>query len=305
MGDGDMRQMVQPLQSMTGFARASGNAQGCSFVCEIRSVNARGLDVRLRLAPGLDAIEADIRRLVSERLSRGAVNVAVTLTREQAETEVVVNQQALGAVLDALDALSGRIEADRPRLDGILALNGVLDIRQAPLSPDAEEALHKAVLEAVDVALDDLIDSRRAEGERLTQVLIARVEEIEALTKSALEHPSRQRDAILTRLKAQIEELKSAGAGLDESRLNQEALLLATRADIKEELDRLSAHTGAARSLISKGGPAGRKLDFLAQEFNREANTLCSKSNDVTLTAIGLDLKAAIDQLREQIQNIE
>ncbi|MEX1179315.1 MAG: YicC/YloC family endoribonuclease [Cucumibacter sp.] len=300
-----MRQITQTLQSMTGFARSSGTAQGCSFSCEIRSVNSRGLDVRLRLAPGLDAIEAGVRQVISDRLSRGSITLAVTLQRDQAETEIVVNQQALGAVLDALDALSGRIEADRPRLDGILALHGVLDIRQTPLGPDAEEALHKAILDAVDIALDDLIDSRRAEGERLTAIVIERIEEIEALTKLASGNPARQRDAILARLTTQIEDLKATGTGLDEARLHQEALLLATKADIREELDRLGAHADAARTLIAKGGPIGRKLDFLSQEFNREANTLCSKSNDVSLTAVGLDLKAAIDQLREQIQNIE
>jgi uncharacterized protein (TIGR00255 family) len=300
-----MRQMTQPLQSMTGFARSAGTAEGCSFSCEIRSVNARGLDIRMRLASGLDAIESDIRRLIGDRLSRGAVSLSLGLQRDQAESEVVVNQQALGAVLDALDALAGRIEADRPRLDGILGIKGVLDIHEMPLSADAEKRLHKAILECVDIALDDLIDSRRAEGERLLTVVIERIEEIEALTEAAEASPARERDAILSRLKGQLDDLAAAGSNLDEARLHQEALLLATKADIREELDRLVAHIDAARTLLARGGPVGRKLDFLAQEFNREANTLCSKSNDVSLTAIGLDLKAAIDQLREQIQNIE
>ena len=173
------------------------------------------------------------------------------------------------------------------------------------MTAEAEEQLHAAVLDSVDECLEDLVVSRRAEGDRLTNVLIARIEEIEALTKQAEEHPSRTREVILERLRQQIADLSEADSGFSEERLHQEAMLLATKADIREELDRLTAHVKSARQLIAQGGPAGRKLDFLSQEFNREANTLCSKSNAVELTAIGLDLKAAIDQLREQVQNIE
>ena len=297
--------MTQPLASMTGYARAGGSAQGCSFQIEIKSVNARGLDVRLRLAPGLDILEPELRRRVSNVITRGAVSLSISLQKDSAGSEVVINQQALGAVLDAFDALSGRVEADRPRLDGVLALKGVLETRETPLSIEAEENLHAAILDQLDLCLEDLVVSRRAEGDRLTNVLIGRIEEIEALTKQAEEHPSRSREAILERLRQQIADLSEAGAGLSEERLHQEAMLLATKADIREELDRLVAHVKTARQLIANGGPVGRKLDFLSQEFNREANTLCSKSNAVDLTAIGLDLKAVIDQLREQVQNIE
>jgi len=297
--------MTQPLASMTGYARGGGATNGCSFQIEMKSVNARGLDVRMRLAPGLDALEPALRLLISETLSRGSISLSISLQRDSAGSEVIINQQALGAVLDALDALAGRVEADRPRLDGVLALKGVLETRETSLSVDAEENLHAAVLEQVGFCLEDLVVSRRTEGDRLTNILITRIEEIEALTKQAEEHPSRQREAILERLRLQIADLDVAGSGLSEERLHQEAVLLATKADIREELDRLIAHVKSARQLIANGGPVGRKLDFLSQEFNREANTLCSKSNAVDLTAIGLDLKAVIDQLREQVQNIE
>jgi uncharacterized protein (TIGR00255 family) len=300
-----MKQAIQPLASMTGYARASGVARGVGYSCEVKSVNARGLDIRMRLAPGLDILEAELRRRIGKAISRGSVTMTVTLEREGTGGEVVINQQALGAVLDALDKLAGRIEADRPTLDGILALKGVLEQRESPLGPDAEEALHTAILETVDFCIDDLVQSRRLEGDRLTGVLVERVSEIETLTAQAEAHPSRHRETILQRLRQQVSDLVASGSALSEDRLAQEALLLATKADIREELDRLTAHVGTARQLIANGGPVGRKLDFLAQEFNREANTLCSKSNAVELTTIGLDLKTAIDQLREQVQNIE
>lgn len=297
--------MTKPLASMTGYARASGGTPGASFQIEIKSVNARGFDLRMRLASGLDGLEPILRKRVSEIVTRGSVSLSISLQKEGAGSEVFINQQALGTVLDALDALAGRIEADRPRLDGVLALKGVLETRETPLSAEAEDVLQDAILDNIDICLDDLVASRRTEGDRLTGVLIQRIEEIEALTQRAEDHPSRSSDAIKQRLQKQIDALSQNGAGLSDERLHQEAMLLATKADIREELDRLVAHVKTARELIVGGGPVGRKLDFLSQEFNREANTLCSKSNAVDLTTIGLDLKAVIDQLREQVQNIE
>jgi len=297
--------MTKPLASMTAFARASGSEVGHNFSIEVKTVNARGLDIRLRVAPGLDDLEHLVRKRISARLSRGSVNFSLNLSNENAQTQISVNEQALGVALDAIDALSGRIEADRPRLDGILALKGVLEVKDSILTDDAKELLKAAILEQVDVALDDLLDGRRMEGAQLLDTILDRLNEIEALTQQAEIDPSRDRDAILKRLKEHVHTLAESETGLSEERLNQEALVLATKADIREELDRLVAHVAAGRKLIKLGGPIGRKLDFLAQEFNREANTLCSKSNNVELTAIGLDLKAAIDQLREQIQNIE
>jgi len=297
--------MPQPLSSMTGYARATGAVGDTGFNCEIKSVNGRGLDIRMRLSGGLDPLEAELRRLVGRHIARGSVTLTLYLDREAGSGEVYVNRQALETVLSILDELEGRVDAERPRLEGILSLKGVLEQREPSLAPDAEEALHASMLAAVERCLVDLVDARRREGAALAGVLATRIDEIEALTERAEAHPARYRETVLERLRVQLDALAEAGLGVSEDRLAQEALILATKADIREELDRLRAHIAAARQLIGAGGPVGRKLDFLAQEFNREANTLCAKSNAVELTAIGLDLKAAIDQLREQIQNIE
>lgn len=297
--------MTASLASMTGYARASGHAAGVNFQCELKSVNARGLDIRMRLAPGLDALEADLRRLIGAAVTRGAVTLSISLDRAGAGGEVVVNQQALRTVLEALNGLVGQIKTDLPRPEGILGLKGVLDQRETPLSADDEEALNGAILAAVERCAAGLAQARRDEGARLAAVLSERIDEIERLTAAAEAHPSRSREAIAERLRLQVAELLRSAPALPEDRIAQEAVLLATKADIREELDRLGAHIGSARELIAGGGAVGRKLDFLSQEFNREANTLCSKSNAVDLTAIGLDLKAVIDQLREQVQNIE
>lgn len=296
--------MSRSLASMTGYARATGAAPGASFTCEVKSVNGRGLDVRMRLAPGFDAIEGDIRQLIGKTLSRGSITFTLNVERDGAGGDLLVNQQALATVLAALADLTGRVDADRPRLDGILGLKGVLEQRDRPMGPAAEEALASAILESVAQALVDLVLARRQEGAHIAAVLLERLDEIEALVARAEAHPARSRDAILTRLRQQLADI-TADIAVPDDRLAQEALLLATKADIREELDRLTAHIASARQLIAAGGPAGRRLDFLAQEFNREANTLCAKANAVELTAIGLDLKAAIDQLREQVQNIE
>lgn len=289
---------------MTGYARAAGAVPGASFVCEVKSVNGRGLDIRLRLAPGLDALESDIRQLIGKMISRGSLTLNLTVERDGAGGDLFINRQALATVLAAIDELSGKVPAAPPTLDGILGLKGVLEQRDQPMPPDAEEALSAAILDGVSQALVDLVLARRQEGNQIATILLDRLLEIEALVQRAEAHPARSREVILTKLRLQVAEI-AADIAMPEDRLAQEALLLATKADIREELDRLTAHIAAARQLIRGGGAVGRRLDFLAQEFNREANTLCSKSNAVELTAIGLDLKAAIDQLREQVQNIE
>jgi uncharacterized protein (TIGR00255 family) len=294
---------MQSLASMTGYARATGALAAGSFACEIKSVNARGLDVRLRLAPGFDALETEIRQLIGKALTRGSVTLNLTVERETGSGEIFINHQALATVLAAIEDLKGRVEAGSPSLDGILALRGVIEQRDQSIGLDGE-ATQRAILDAVSRALADLNAVRRQEGSQIATVLLDRLNEIEALVGRAEANPARSRDVILSRLRQQLAELM-ADTSLPEDRLAQEALLLATKADIREELDRLTAHIAAARQLIRGGGAVGRRLDFLAQEFNREANTLCSKSNAVDLTAIGLDLKATIDQLREQVQNIE
>lgn len=295
--------MSQPLASMTGYARASGGVRGASFACEIKTVNGRGLDIRLRLAPGFDALEGEIRQLIGKTLTRGSVTLNLTVERENPGGEIVFNRQALVTVLSALEELKGQVDAAPPTLDGILALRGVLEQRDQAIGNHGE-ATQIGVLDAVSRALIDLAVTRRQEGSQIAQVLLDRLDEIELLVARAEVHPARSREVILAKLRQQVADL-GRDIAVPEDRLAQEALLLATKADIREELDRLVAHIAAARQLIRSGGAVGRKLDFLAQEFNREANTLCSKSNAVELTAIGLDLKAAIDQLREQVQNIE
>jgi uncharacterized protein (TIGR00255 family) len=296
---------MAPLASMTGYARAAGALPGVGFTVEIKSVNGRGLDLRMRLAAGFDVLEAEIRRVIGKSITRGSLTVSLTVDREGEGGRVVVNHQALEAVLEGFRWLESRVDADKPRLDGILALRGVLEQHETALSADDEEALSAAILTAVAEAVAGLAAARREEGARIAAILSERIDEIAALTKAAEIHPGRSRDAILARLRQQVADLSEASPTLSDERLAQEAVLLATKADIREELDRLGAHIAAARQLLASGGPVGRKLDFLSQEFNREANTLCSKSNDVALTAIGLDLKAVIDQLREQVQNIE
>jgi uncharacterized protein (TIGR00255 family) len=293
------------IASMTGFAREAGVTGPFQWAWEVKSVNGRGLDLRMRLASGFDALESEIRRLIGKSITRGSLTVSLNVDREGEGGRVVVNHQALEAVLEGFKWLESRVDADKPSLDGILALRGVLEQHDSALSAEDEEALNAAILAAVEQAVTGLAGARLEEGARIAAILSERIDEIAALTKAAEIHPGRSRDAILARLRQQVADLSEASPTLSDERLAQEAVLLATKADIREELDRLGAHIAAARQLISGGGPVGRKLDFLSQEFNREANTLCSKSNDVALTAIGLDLKAVIDQLREQVQNVE
>ncbi|UYO01283.1 MAG: YicC family protein [Devosia sp.] len=288
---------------MTGFARAERQAGGLRVRLELKSVNGRGLDMRLRLAPGLDAVDIPLRQIVSRALSRGSINLVVTLDQPRGGGAPRINQKVLGAVLLALDDLKHSIESAPPRVDGILALPGVLEFDDGAGDLDEDE-LSALILACAGEAVDALKAARCEEGAAIAGVLYSQLDVIAELVERAAVHPARSREAIEARLRQQVSLLQQE-AGLPLERIAQEALLLATKADIQEELDRLRAHIEAARKLIAEGGPVGRRLDFLAQEFNREANTLCSKSNAVDLTAIGLDLKAVIDQLREQVQNIE
>ena len=294
--------MSSRLASMTGYARADALFGSARLRVELKSVNGRGLDTRTRLAPGLDAFDIPLRQLLSRSLSRGSVNATVSLDRQGASGAVSVNPVALETVLAAIDALSDRVDARRPSLDGILALPGVLVVEE---SRDIdEEGLEPILMAAVREAIAALQLSRLEEGGRIAEILERQLDAIADLVARADAHPTRTREAISARLSQQVEALRQE-ADISPDRLAQEALVLATKADIQEEIDRLRAHIAGARALLSGSGAVGRRLDFLAQEFNREANTLCSKSNAVELTSIGLDLKAAIDQLREQVQNIE
>ncbi len=295
---------------MTGYARISFNQNECDYIIEIKSVNSKGLDIRTRLTSKFDNLEQAIRKKASSIFKRGSINISISFNKDKAQNELMLNEQALETVFGAIkkiktQAIENSIKIKPPTIDGILALNGVLERRDNIGDESEIKQLQAEMLKNIVICLDDLLVSRQLEGERLQKILSKRIDEIAALTQKAENHPSRTREVITRQLKLQISELSDSNPSLSEDRLNQEALLLATKADIREELDRLVAHVKAARELLKKGGVIGRKLDFLSQEFNREANTLCSKSNAVALTAIGLDLKLVIDQLREQVQNIE
>jgi len=294
------------LSSMTGFARRHGVSDPYAWAWEVKSVNGKGLDVRLRLPPGWDAIEAPVRARAAEKLARGSVQAGLTVERSGASTVTVrVNAAVLDAVLSALRELAPRIEAAPPSLDGLLALKGVMEVGEAEENADERRGAEAAAIAGFAEALGALVDMRRHEGAALARVLGARLDEIAALVQRAELTPGRRPEAIRARLAEQVAALLAQSDRFDPDRLHQEAILIATKADIREELDRLATHVAQAQLLIGQGGPVGRRLDFLAQEFNREANTLCAKANDVELTNIGLELKAAVEQFREQVQNVE
>lgn len=293
------------LSSMTGFAQSSGEKAGLHWQWEIKSVNGKALDIRCRLPSGFEAIEATARSTLAQYIKRGNLQVTLTTTGAVALETVVVNQIVLEQVLTVAEKLRGRIGGAPLSAEAIMGLRGVLDMVQ-PTQTEAEAAARLAdVSSSLENAAIALAAARREEGARLSTVISAQLGKIESLVVAARDCPARSVEAIKARLQEQVARLFDTGAGFDKDRLHQEAILLATRADIQEELDRLFAHLEAARALIVSPEPAGRKFDFLAQEFNREANTLCSKALDKTLTAIGLELKTIIDQMREQVQNIE
>ena len=293
------------VKSMTGFARSDGALGALSWHWEVRSVNGRGLDMRLRLPPGYEAMEARIREAVGKRIVRGNLTVNLNVKRSEGETRIRLNESALRQVLAALDSLKGRIETAPPRAEALLGVKGVLEVVEPEESEAEMQARTAAMLAGLTEALDGMVRAREAEGRHLSAIVLDQVAAIERLVALVGASPSRSPEAIRQRLKEQVGRLLEAGAGLDEGRLYQEAAMLATRADVEEELKRLGAHIAAARELVASREPSGRRLDFLAQEFNREANTLCSKSNDPETTRAGLELKAVIDQMREQVQNIE
>ncbi|BCJ90850.1 hypothetical protein IZ6_15850 [Terrihabitans soli] len=293
------------LASMTGFARADGAMAGLRWTWEVKTVNGRGLDVRVRVPPGFDALEASARAAISARLVRGTCNANLTVSREGGQPLVKINEPVLDSLVAALDVLKKRVDATPPSLDGLLAVKGVVEISEPEPDEAARAAEQEAMLKTLSKALDQLEAVRRAEGDALERVLNERLETIEKLTKQVEAHPARTPEAIKERLKEQVAALIGAAPMLDADRLHQEAVLLATKADVREELDRLYAHVAAARTLLKEGKAVGRRLDFLAQEFGRESNTLVSKSNHVNLTAAGLELKTVVEQFREQVQNVE
>ena len=288
---------------MTGFARAEGETGGLSWVWEARSVNGRGLDVRCRLPSGLDRLDPTVRAETAKQLKRGNVSLTLSVSRAAGAAAFTVDRAVLDQVLALQSELMGRVDRSPPRLEALLQIPGVLD-RGGPAEA-IDETAEKALLAGFSQALKRLVAARAEEGQRLASVLLAQVEEIERLAAEAAASASLRPEVVKERLKAQIQELLDAVPTLPEERLAQELALMAAKGDIREELDRLSAHVGQARGMLKEGGAIGRRLDFLSQEFNRESNTLCSKSQDVTLTRIGIQLKTVIDQFREQIQNVE
>jgi uncharacterized protein (TIGR00255 family) len=293
------------LSSMTGFARGHGVSGSYSWAWELKSVNAKGLDLRLRLPPGWDAVEGPVRASAAQVLARGTVYGTLTVERQGIAPVVRVNEPVLAAVLATIKGLAGRVNAAEPRLDGILSLKGVIEVLDEDEREEERRAAEAAVVAGFGATVAELATMRRREGEALGQVLAQRIKEIAALAARAEMAPGRRPEAIKARIAEQVAMLLDASQRFDSDRLHQEAILLASKADIREELDRLASHVAQVERMIADGGAIGRRLDFLAQELNREANTLCSKSNDVELTNIGVELKSVVEQFREQVQNLE
>jgi len=293
------------LKSMTGFARTDGTHEQIRWFWEVRSVNGRSLDVRLRLPSGLERLEPRVRARCQEQLVRGNCTISLALKRDAGQMEIRLNQAALGEAMAVAEQAQKQTLLEPAKLDTLLGMRGVVEVAEPDESEEQREAFAAALLAGLADALDQLVAARVAEGQRLEEVIEAQLAAIDTLVSQATAIMAQQPDLIAARLREQIAKLDEAGASLDPERLHQEGLLLAAKADIQEELDRLTAHVAAARELIASGQPAGRKLEFLAQEFNREANTTCSKAAGIEISRIGLELKSVIDQLREQVQNIE
>ena len=293
------------LSSMTGFARSHGASGPYAFEWELKSVNAKGFDLRMRLPPGWDELEAYAKKRAGEVLSRGTVYANLSVKRTGAASTIRINEDVLASIVKVAGVLAGRIDAVAPSIDGLLAIKGVIEVVEPESSEDEDKAAKAAAAAAFDQALLDLVEMRQREGVTLGQILIQRMDEIERLAERAEAAPGRKPEAIRARLAEQIATLLETSERFDPERLNQEALLIAAKADIREELDRIASHVSQTREMIAKGGPIGRRLDFLAQEFNREVNTCCSKSNDLELTNAGLAMKNVVEQFREQVQNLE
>src|SRR6202035_5663337 len=255
--------------------------------------------------PGWDDLEAFAKNRAGELLSRRTVYANLNVKRANAVSTIRINEEVLESIVKVAGVLAGKIDAVAPSIDGLLAIKGVIEVVE-PESDEAEDKAAKAAAAtAFEQALANLVEMRQREGITLGQILSQRMDEIEKLVKKAEVAPGRKPEAIKARLAEQIATLLESSDRFDPDRLNQEALLIAAKADIREELDRIASHVAQAREMIGKGGPIGRRLDFLAQEFNREVNTCCSKSNDLELTNTGLEMKNVVEQFREQVQNLE
>ncbi len=293
------------LQSMTGFARIEGQNETANWVWEVRSVNGKGLDFRTRTPPQFDGLQPAIRKIGAKYFSRGNMQISLQLVRHGASAVPVINQPVLDAVIDAISEIHQRLDCSPPAAEQILSIKGVLEQREIEESEAEKTALEKSLLADFEMLAIELRDNRASEGAAITKILLNQIDTIGELTKAIVKDPSRSPDQIKKRLNEQVSRLLDNTSGLDLDRLHQEAAILAAKVDLQEELDRLNAHIISARELLVAKGPVGRKLDFLCQEFNRECNTICSKSNAPAVTANGLEMKVVIDQLREQVQNLE
>lgn len=294
------------ISSMTGFARSGGLSGACSWTWEVKSVNGKGLDMRLRLPPGFEGLEAAARERVAVRFRRGNMTLALTVKWTRAAGGFRLNSGALDQIIALLPEIQERLpDAAGPTVDGLLNLRGVIEVADEDIGAEVRQVVEADILKGLEDALESLVSMRGEEGTRLAAVLAAHLDGIGELCARAGSLAAAQPGIIRERLETQVAALLEAVPALPEERLAQEAALLMSKADVSEELDRLEAHRQAAQDLMDEDTAIGRRLDFLCQEFNREANTLCSKSADVELTRVGLDLKAAIEQFREQVQNIE
>ncbi|WP_068111554.1 YicC/YloC family endoribonuclease [Tropicimonas marinistellae] len=296
------------VNSMTGFASRSGQAAGYGWNWDLRSLNSRGLDLRLRLPDWVDGLEPALRKRLGEALKRGSVSVGLKLWRDVGDDVVEIDTEALSGALRALAQVSGAagavgVDLAPASVSDVLAMRGVQGQGAAQSNDIAQ--LRTALLEDFEPLLAEFLAARAGEGEALGRVLSDQVNRIEALAGDAGARLGARAEAAAASLRDAMARVMDNTDGVEETRIAQELALLAVKSDVTEELDRLGAHVDAARALLVETGPVGRKLEFLTQEFNREANTLCSKSQDVALTRIGLDLKAVIDQMREQVQNVE
>ncbi|MGY9000576.1 MAG: YicC/YloC family endoribonuclease [Rhodospirillales bacterium] len=294
------------ISSMTGFSRSSANADGYSWNWEAKSVNGKGLDVRCRLPHGFEEVEVEARAATGKAFKRGNFNLILTIQEPSNQSQYRVNRALLNQLVEtAIDLHANFQKFDKPSLDGLFAVRGVVE----PVSDGvggADQSARKAeILSGLKEVLSGLAQSRIEEGIHIGVVLFKQLDLIIELCQKAERIAAFQPTVIRERLKQQVAELLATIPTLSEERLAQEAAILMTKADVREELDRLQAHIAAAKSLMEEGGVIGRRLDFLCQEFNREVNTLCSKSADVGLSKIGLELKSVIEQYREQVQNIE
>jgi uncharacterized protein (TIGR00255 family) len=293
------------LSSMTGFARQEGEWRNDQWAWELRSVNARNLDVRVRVPNQFDGLEQQVRKIVSAQFKRGSIQVNLQLSRSDTSAEIAINRKALGDILSAMEDLKLEVDASPPTLDGLMSLKGVIETREPEESDEDRLEQNGKLIQSLEEAVAALRSARDQEGFSLAEILSSQITEVESLTQQAAAMAAKLPKTLQTRLQKQLDELLEGRSSMPDERLAQEVAFLATKADVREEIDRLKAHCAAARELLNADEPVGRKLDFLTQEFNRESNTLCSKAADIELTRIGLELKTIVDQIREQVQNIE